>query len=238
MLENKIWTQAVNAVRDVNGDAEELASLVRENPWLPKHWGPFDKEVAGRDQEDTTLLMVAAWEDCGDAAAFLAPISDVRALDAQGESAIFYAVLCKNDQERQKMVEALARYADLGARSRYRLNKSAAMVSVERKQSATARFLLSQMTSEQMERQCGRGANIWHYICRFWSAELSWIDMIEQKPGAALLLDVEDSEGATPRNLASKRGDEFGARLLAKAEAMEMNAMIGEAASVKNRPRL
>ena len=235
VLENKIWTRAVQVAHGVNGDAKELAALVRDHPWLPKHLGPLGP--LGREKSGT-LLIAAAWADHSDAVAMLGPVSNIRALDEFGESALFYAVLCDEDDKRQKMVEALAAYADLGARSGNRLNQSPAIISVERGQPATTTFILSLMTSEQMALRCDRGANVWHYICRSWEAEVSWIDMIEQMPGAALILDIEDKEGETPRTLASKRGDEFGVRLLAKAEEMEMNALIGEAPSVKNRPRL
>ena len=236
MLENKIWTQAVKVARGVNGDAEKLASLVRENPWLPKHWGPLGAMV--RRQQSGTLLLAAAWDDHADAVAMLAPLSDVRALDCLGDSALFYALLCEKNEKRQKMVEALAPYADLGGGSKDRANKIPAIISLERGQSATAGLIFSLMTSGQMERRCDRGANVWHYICRSSDAELSWIDMIEQKPGAALLLDVEDDEGETPRSLARKRSDEFGARLLAKAEAVEIGLAIAKAAGEKKRSRL
>ena len=236
MLENKIWTRAVKVARGVNGDAEELAALVRDHPWLPKHLGPWGARV--QREQIGTLLLAAAWADHSDAVAMLAPLSDVRALDFLGESALFYAVLCGSDQARQKMVETLAPYADLGAGSRYRLNKSAAMMAVERHLSETEDVTLSLMTSADMEHRCKKGANVWHYICRSSYAELSWIDMVEKKPSILLLLDVEDNEGETPRSLASKRGDDFGAGLLAKAEAIEMRAAIGEAVSVRSGRRL
>ena len=238
MIKNEIWNRAKDAAKKADGDVEELGLLIQEHPWLPKHWGPLALMEGRSGQERGTLLMLAAWEDRWNPTAMLAPLSDVRALDILGESPLFYAVLCGNKPMRQKMVEALAPHADLGAGSEYRAKKSAAMMAVERYQSETADIILSLMTSADMGHRCEKGANIWHYMCRSSDAELSWIDMIEQKPGMLLLLDVEDNEGETPRSLARKRGDDFGAGLLAKAEAMEMAEAIGEAVSVGSKRRL